>query len=299
MALELKIDITQDLETGESIRIDDITGNYTPSNTGGYGFPNTSINAVTKTRFLFRSYLTTQQAENVTECIPNVEYQVTGTGSGVVEVDGKEFSLGDVFILEADGTPTIPSGLYVTQTGAYAVLPTFLPTDGNVEFTPAEIGINQLTFPDSAYQTTYEIYTTEYLEGASFPAGTYIVSGTSLDVIEVASTGFQYRVGEVFTVGSTDTFTNVSGTNSVAFQDSTVTEDFPLFYDSWTAYKTVEQEYVNDACCNKECVEQKLFRMNATFEAIVINYQDDLNLDDSGTQGLLDEIIDLSNQQCP
>lgn len=298
MALSPKIYPTLDLSTGMTLRIDDITGNYTALNTGGYGAPNTPITSVTRVRFLVSSFLTEAAASNVTECVPSVEYEVTGSGVDPVEVDNKEFLLGDRFILEVDATPTIPDGLYVTQTGRYAVITDFLPADQYTELNPALIGIDSTTFPDSAYQATYELYTTEYLEGATFQAGTYIVAGTSLDVIEVASTGFRYNVGEVFTVDGSDTFTDISGTNTINLLDSQVTQDFPLYYDAWVLYNLIEQEYVNDACCNKPCLEQKLFKMNTLFEAVKINYQDELSLDDSGTQGLLDEIINIGNQNC-
>jgi len=263
MTLIPKLNITQDTDTGLNILINEITGNYTSENTGGYGGTNPAITDVTVVRFLFSSYLTETQADqNVTECVAGYEYEVWGTGAGDVVVDDKTFVLGDVFILEVDATPVIGDDLYLKETGRFSFITDFLPADGSVEVTPSSMGIDETTFPDSVYHAKYEVYTTDYLQSAPFPAGTYYVLGDALNVIEVASTGYKYNAGEVFTVDGSDTFTDVTGTNSVCKLNAYVTYNFPLFYNAIVLYNSIQQEYVSDTCANKPCLEQKLFKMN-------------------------------------
>ena len=296
MALNRKLYITQDFVNGDKTRIDEVTGFYSTENTGGYNYPNITQGDVKKTRWVFSSYLKEQQASTVLACVSNVEYEVTGTGSGTVVVDNKTFLLGDTFVLVVDATPTIGSGLTLTETGRFAYATSFLPSLLYEEFSPSEFGINSLTFPDSAYQVSSEIYTTGYLAAATFPAGTYIVSGASGTVIQVASTNYRYRVNEVFTTTSSTAFSNISGTGTIYKLEDSVTCAFPLYFDALQARNEVaislSQAPLN---CNRD-LTYKLFQIDNRLEAIRYNYEDVLNLDDSGTQTLLNEIIEIKTQ---
>jgi len=91
------------------------------------------------------------------------------------------------FVLEVDATPVIGANLKLRQTGRYALITDFLPPDQYLSVIPSHMGIDSLTYPNSAYHATYEIYTTEYLEAASFPAGTYIVVGASMISVTTTS----------------------------------------------------------------------------------------------------------------
>lgn len=297
MALNRKLYITQDFVNGNLIRIDEVTGNYTAENTGGYGFPNLVESAVTQVRFMFSSYQKEENASTSLVCVSNVEYEVIGTGSNTVDVDNKEYVLGDIFVLMSDAVPIIGSGLSLVETGRFACVSTFLPSDLYETFAPSELGINALTFPDSAYEVGSEIYTTQYLAAASFPAGTYIVQGANGTVITVASTGFRYRVGEVFTTTGTTTFSNFSGTGTICLFYDNVTCAFPLYYEAFQARNEVaialSQAPLN---CNQS-LTYKLFQIDNRLEAIRYNYEDVLNLDASGTQTLLNEILEIKTEQ--
>lgn len=295
-----KLDITQDLDTGLTIRVDDITGAYTTENPGGYGFPNPEIYEVNRVRFLFSSYLSIISADqNVTECIASVEYQVYGSGNSTVDVDGKSFILGDKFIIETDATPVIGTGLLLKETGRFATITNFLPNDLFIDFVPSQTGNNQLIFQDSAYQSLYQVFITQYFSGASFPAGTYIVKGDPLKRIQVTSTGFEYNAGEVFAVSGADTFTDITGTNSICKLEADTVYNFPLIYYAWQAKNVVEQQYVLRNCGCKEKYAFALSEIQSRLDAIAINYEDDLNNDDSGTQAMLDDILSIANVNCP
>lgn len=290
MALDLKLYITEDLNDGTTVRIDDITGDYTSENTGGYGTPNPKMSDVTKTRFLFSSYLTvTNLNENVTECESGKEYKVNGSGVNTVVVDTKTYSLGDTFVLETDATPVIGSGLTLAETGRFAYPTTFLPSDLSIEFTPSLFGIDSLEFPDSAYIVTYEVYTTEYAAG-TIGAGTYIVLGTS-GTIDIS--GVTYNAGEVFTQDSSFTFT---GSNNIALFNADVEYSFPLYYFALQARNNVANEYVQKNCKCKEGLGYKLFKIDSRLSAIKFNFENVINVDYSGTQTLLDEIIEIEGE---
>ena len=77
---------------------------------------------------------------------------------------------------------------------------------GYVSFSPTQTGDkgNNLIFRDSVFTVNYEVYTTQYAAG-TIAAGTYIVKGTAGQYITIGSE--TYYVGEVFTKGTSFTFT--------------------------------------------------------------------------------------------
>lgn len=288
-----------DYNTGETLRNDEITGNYTPDNTGGYGSPNPAIWQVNKVRFMFSSFLTYRDASSgITECLTNVEYRVISSGIPApvgpaprVTVDTKRYFLGDTFVLMSDQTPTIPTSLLLEETGRYACVTPFLPADFYTTFAPSAFGIDSLIFPDSAYTSTEEIYTTSYLAGATFPAGTYIVKGDPLNRIDVSST--EYYAGETFTVTGNSTFTDITGTNEVCLYVTSGTLTFPLTYYAQKVKDDIQTAYTTAGCPCKEQLEHPLFQVNSRLEAIRKMYKDELNNSDSYTQTLLDEIASI------
>lgn len=274
MATNLEILVTQDFATGDVVRIDDITDNYT-----------TTINA---TRFLFSNYSKDLLVNtDITECKTNVEYVVTGSGANTVIVDTKTFVLGNVFSLRIDATPTIGSGLKLAETGRVVSFSTFLPTNIYKEFSPSEFGIDALTFNDSTFKCTYEVYDTEITSGAGKAAGTYIVK-TGTAVIS----GATYRAGEV--IIKTSTFTLTSGT--IYLIDESQEFVFPLYFNALQARNDIANAYVKQGCTCRNELELKLFKIDNLLEAIRYNFQDVINIDYSGTQTMLDQIIEISTE---
>jgi len=290
-----KIYITQDLDTGLTIRIDEITGDYTDTN-NGYGFPNPYIYDVTKMRFLFSSYLSeTFISTAVSQCKAGVQYVVSGSGSNTVVVDTKTFVLGDTFILEVDATPVIGSGLSLNTTGIFAMQTDFLPGEEWLLVIPSQMGVDSLIYPDSVYHTVAQYFTTEYTQGQSLSAGTYIVKGDAGNVINVS--GVSYNPGETFTLTGTDTFSDTTGTSSVCLYVTSATDNTPLTYWSYK-YKTVlQQKYASNSCGCNEKYALAIEEINNLLDAIEYNYQDDLNNDDSGTQIIIDKIAQIGTTE--
>lgn len=296
MSLQTKVSIAgisgQNLLTGMQLIPFDITGAYDPiNNIGGYGTPNPLISATKKTRFLISSYLTEQNFnDNITYCNPGVEYTIYGSGSNTVVIDTKIFHLNDTFIIEVGAIPTIGAGLTIKETGRFAAITTFLPTSlvapfSSYSLTPSECGINQLIFPDSIYTLIYESYSTEYSAG-TIAAGTYIVKGTPLQTITIS--GINYNVGEVFIKTGSFTFT---GSATICLFESSCQDTQPLYYYAYTAKNNVLQLYVSDGCNCAEEVKSVLDFISSMLFAIIINFEDDLKNDISGTQTLLNKIV--------
>lgn len=292
--------ISFDYNTGETVRLDDITGNYNDQNTGGYGIPNPHIYDVNKVRFMFSSFLTVRDAsQSVTECLTNVEYEVYRLGpvnigpSPRVTVDTKIYLAGDKFVLMSDQTPVINSVLALRETGRYACVSPFLPADYYTTFAPSAFGIDNLYFPDSAYTATEEVYTTSYLANVSFPAGTYIVKGDPLNRITVDDSGISYYAGETFTTTGSTFFEDVTGTNEVCLYVAEGTITFPLCYNAQKTKDEILASYTTQGCPCREQLQHPLFQIDSRLQAIQYNYRDELNNSDSYTQTLLDEIASI------
>lgn len=293
MALNLNIVPTRSLN-GQTVYFSDYTGIYDAIlNPGGYNGPNIGIASVTGTRFLFNSFLLQQAATSSTVIVANVQYQVGGTGSFVW--DTKTYSVGDTFISMLSGTPTLGS-CTLTQTGVYSPVVDFLPTDVQTgDFTPSLFGINDLAFPDSTYSVLYEIYTTKYTSG-TVPAGTYLVGGVVGATVTINS--ITYRVGEVFTTGSSHTMTGAGFLSTYATStldiDGNVSPHY--FLMNYTAFTAIQQLELFIAQTKYSCntnLGAVLALATDKMQAIYINFQDDLGLNFSGTQALLDDIVNL------
>lgn len=290
-----------DYSAGETLRIDDITGNYNAENTTGYGSPNPAIWQVNKVRFLFSSFLTERNANtNVKECLTNVEYRVVSSGIAApsgptprVIVDTKRYFLNDTFILMSDQTPVISISLALEETGRYACVTPFLPVDFFTTFAPSAFGIDQLIFPDSAYTSTEEVYTTSFVAGNVFSAGTYIVKGDPLNRIKVAESGSSYYVGEVFTTTTDTSFSDDIGTNQICLFAASGTLTFPLTYYAQKVKDNIQTAFTTAGCPCKDQLEFPLFQVYSRLQAIQENYADELNNSDSYTQTLLDEIASI------
>lgn len=274
MATELEILVSQDFATGNVVRIDDITANYTDT-----------VNA---TRFMFSNYSKDLQVNtDVKECKANVEYVVTGSGANTVVVDTKIFTLGSVFTLRVDATPTIGLNLKLAETGRVLSYSSFLPTNLYKEFSPSEFGIDALTFNDSSFKCTYEVFTTKFISGDTPSAGTYIVkSGTAAIGTSV------YRAGELIVATSIFSL----GDGDIYLLDASQEFVFPLFYNALQARNEIANAYVKQGCTCRNELELKLFKIDNILEAIRYNFEDVINLDYSGTQTMLDQIIEISTE---
>lgn len=299
MTLIPRISREQSLYTGEYTDIFDITGAYSVTdNPGGYGAPNPTIGSITRTRFIFCSYLTEQYAEKpVFECLPGVQYEVYGSGSNTVVVDSKTYTLGDIFILQVQATPSIGDGLFLKKTGKFAALTKFVPTKtapvySSQRFVPSECGIDTLIFPDSTYQCVYELYGQAFSAGA-INAGTYLVSGVYMEDTAVIS-GVTYNVGEVVIIPSNTTFTGTADLN--AFIAESEPFNYPLYYYAWQSKINIEDLYVSDSCTCRGDYALALSQIQSMLEAIDINFDYELNNDFSGTQTLLYNIQRIAEQ---
>jgi len=298
--IRLRVDIDFDINTGETFKALDYTGPYEATlNPGGFGAPNIEYSDVNATRFIWSSYLKETTAGASSTIVNGVEYLVGGTGS--FTFDTKTYSAGDTFISMTNGTPTL-NDCTLTQTGRYCSVTDFLPADiQSSDFTPSLLGIDSLIFPDSTYSVEYEVYTTVYAAGTLRPAGTYIVTGSVGDTVTVGSA--TYRIGEVFTQGST--FTTTGAGSIVAYYATTVDDNgepdytyFLLGYNAYQAIKNLELSIANSQC---PCVSKalpKLQTVNNNWQALQLNFSNDLSLDISGSQILLDEIISITSTPC-
>lgn len=292
MALALKLYPTQDINTGLTLVIDDITGAYTSLNLGGYGAPNPLITDITKVRFVFSTYLSETQASPVTDCLMGVEYIVGGTGT--VVVDTKTFTTGQTFILQQDGTPSIATTATLTETGRFAGNCTFLPTLLNATFVPSDLNITGLVFqPDTTVTCTYEVYTGNIAAGAGNAAGTYIVQGTPITDTVIIGTSV-YQVGEV--INPTGIFT-FSGSGTLCLLNAFVTEPFPIIYQTYQFYIAAMQEFVNGCSCS--CGGKiKVCRLAAILEDVREQFENSFSVDYSLMQTLFDEATQISQNTC-
>jgi len=301
--IRLKPNITFDFNTGETFTVTDNTGIYDATvNPTGYGAPNIEASDVTATRMIFGNYITETRPQSAATSIEaGVEYHAVGTGSFVY--DTKTVLAGETFIFQSTDSVTLPSTLIIVPTGRFNPVINFVPTDVTTgDFTPSLLGDTNTVFADSIYNLQYDVFTTKYLASESFGAGTYIVSGDIGTIIAVDSV--EYRVGEVFIVGSTESFTVIEGDNAfVSKFYQTVTDangdaDFVYFlcgYYAWQAIVDTQNRLANGCCNCKDKIQSNLVRMWNNWVAIL----DQLSVIDgvidlSGCQILLYEIVSLS-----
>jgi hypothetical protein len=287
-----------DFETGETFVVNDLTGIYdTTTNLTGYGTPNIEASEVNAVKFIFGSYLTESEASFSTTIEAGREYTALGTGSFVF--DTKTVSAGETFIFMSDGTPTLPSTLTLVETGRFSSTTDFLPSDVlSSNFTPSLLGIDETVFPDSIYSMQMNVYTTSYAAGSTRPAGTYIVYGDIGDTITVD--GVTYRINEEFTSASTFNFT---GSAFIAKYYTTTTnangdDDLVYFlcgYHAWQGILSLQNRVIS-VHCNTKTKNSLIICWNKWQSILSQLSVVDGQIDISGCQILLDEIIQLSLQ---
>lgn len=301
MSVRLKPNIVFNFINGETFKINDNTGIYDVTlNPTGYGYPNLDANSVTAVRLIFSSYVKEQEAvTNATSIIAGVEYQVVGSGS--FTYDSKTYNAGDVFISMADGTPTLPSTITLSETGRFQPVTNFIPTDVvSDDFTPSLLGINNTIFPDSVYSLQMDAYTTQYSAGSGIPAGTYLVNGTVGQTVVIS--GVTYRVGEVFTQGSTFTMTGSAKISlfNTTTKDVDGNDDYVYFLCGYYAFKALlnmQNRLVASNCTCKDKLETNLNLAWNIWVNIINQFSSvDGQIDISGIQTGLEEIVSLDKQ---
>lgn len=301
--IRLRVGIIYDINTGETFKATDYTGPYDiVENPGGYGGPNIPYSAVNATRFIWSSYLQEINASTSSVIVSGVEYEISGNGSFVW--DTKTHTSGSIFISMLSGTPTLGTCV-LTQTGRFCSVTTFLPAQIETsDFTPSLTGVNSLIFQDTTENLQYDVFTTvRTIDDSPISAGTYIVIGNVGDTITIDG-GATYRIGEVFTLE--DDFNISSGSASLVLYYATTVDDdgnpnyryFLLDYYKEQAIKTFELQLANTICACKAKSEDKLIKCWINEQAIQNNFVGDLNLDISGTQILLDQIMELAQNNC-
>lgn len=275
-----------DIDAIVSYNLDDLS-TLRVTDTSNYGSPNPEITDVNATRFVFSSVNgQASRQTNVTALQANVEYQLVGTGS--MTINGKTFSAGNTFILRVSVTVTPPSTLQIDETGYYSPVTSYDPaTETYEQFVPSQVGIpDNLYFPDNIFTCEYDVFTTEYLEGIVFPAGTYIVTGTG--TIDVDINGYTYNVGEVFTTTASSYFLNVTGTNKVVQLYGSTTFYFMTYKYAYQVYES----YIN-AIAEGQCgtsLQSNFVQVHALLHSNIINFEKGISVDLTAMQNTLDII---------
>jgi hypothetical protein len=246
-----------------------------------------SISDVKAVRFLFSTYNSVLNSGTVGALIANNEYIVI---TGTFEMNGIDYSSGDVFVAYAAFTLPVDPTLLVSSTGYYSTYNTLIPsTITNYNFYPSDLNENSTTFADSARTVNYEIYTTESAAG-TIAAGTYIVKGTPNTFISIV-VGLKtqkYYVGQVFTKSGSFTF---SGTPTVvrSFDENS--------FDFWTnaASSVIYQSYVNSLSNStlnaSEDFKDNFIRTNTLYSLPYVQSATSIAYDFSAVQASLDIIV--------
>ena len=255
--------------------------------TSNYGTPNPEVTDVNATRFVFSSVNgQASRQTNVTALQANVEYQLVGTGG--MTIDGKDFIAGDKFILRVSLTVTPPSTLQIDETGYYSPVTDYDPaTDAYEQFVPSQTGIpDNLYFPDNIFICEYDVYTTEYVETISFPAGTYIVTGNGKIELDIDSNN--YNVGEVFTVSTSTFFFDVTGTNKVVELYGSTTFYFMTYKYAYQVYEKFVQAVAQGQCGTS--LQSNFVQVHALLHSNIINFEKGISVDLTAMQNTLDII---------
>jgi hypothetical protein len=277
-----------DIDAIVSYNLDDLS-TLRVIDTSNYGSPNPDIADVNATRFVFSSVNgQANRQTNVTALQANYEYQLVGTGS--MTIDGKVFNAGEKFILRVSVTVTPPSTLQIDETGYYSPVTDYIPSvDAYEQFVPSQVGIpDNLYFPDNIFTCTYDVYTTEYLEGQTFDEGTYIVVGNIGDKIEVIDNGYDYNVGEIFTIETTTFFDDVTGTNKVVKLEGSTTFYFMTYKYAYQVYENFVQAVAQGQCGTS--LQSNFVQVHALLHSNIINFEKGISVDLTAMQNTLDII---------
>jgi len=275
-----------DIEAIVSYNIDDLA-TLRVTDASNYGTPNPEVTDVNATRFVFSSVSARANIQtNVTSLKANYEYEFVGTGT--ITIDGKIFNAGDTFIFRVDVSVTPPATIQINETGYYSPVTSYDPaTEGYEQFVPSQTGIpDNLYFPDNIFTCEYDVYTTEYLQGDTLGASTYIVVGNGKIVID--DTGMIYNPGEVFTLFGASFFENLVGTNQVVKLYGSTTFYFMTYKYAYQVY----EKYIS-AISVGQCgtsLQSNFVQVHALLHSNIINFEKGISVDLTAMQNTLDII---------
>ena len=279
-----------DIEAIVSYNVDDLA-TLRVIDASNYGTPNPEVTDVNATRFVFSSVNARANIQtNVTSLKANYEYEFVGTGT--ITIDGKTFNAGDTFIFRVDVSVTPPATIQINETGYYSPVTDYDPaTDSYEQFVPSQTGLpDNLYFPDNIFTCEYDVYTTEYVQGNSIGAGTYIVKGLNGGKIEVLGIANDntYNVGETFTIDILTTFNNIVGTNKVVKLEGSTTFYFMTYKYAYEVYES----YIN-AIAEGQCgtsLQSNFVQVHALLHSNIINFEKGISVDLTAMQNTLDII---------
>lgn len=275
-----------DIEAIVSYNIDDLA-TLRVTDASNYGTPNPEVTDVNATRFVFSSVSARANTQtNVTSLKANYEYEFVGTGT--ITIDGKIFNAGDTFIFRVNVSVTPPATIQINETGYYSPVTSYDPaTEGYEQFVPSQTGIpDNLYFPDNIFTCEYDVYTTEYVETISFPAGTYIVTGTGKIELDIDSNN--YNVGEVFTVSTSTFFFDVTGTNKVVKLEGSTTFYFMTYKYAYQVYEKYISAIAAGQCGTS--LQSNFVQVHALLHSNIINFEKGISVDLTAMQNTLDII---------
>lgn len=277
-----------DIEAIVSYNVDDLS-TLRAIDASAYGAPNPEVTDVNATRFVFSSVNARANAlTNVTELKANYEYEFVG--SGTITIDGKTFNAGEKFIFRVDVNVTPPATIQINETGYYSPVTDYDPaTDDYEQFVPSQTGItDESYFPDNIFTCTYNVFTTEYEEGETFDEGTYIVTGLNGGKIEVVDNGYDYNVGEVFTIDAQTTFDDLSGTNKIVKLEGSTTFYFMTYKYAYQVYEKYVQAVAEGQCGTG--LQANFLQVHALLHSNIINFEKGISVDLETMQANLDII---------
>ncbi len=250
-----------------------------------------TIQDVNATRFKFATAQTlSNPSKNVKIAEAFSEYIVV---SGVFTYNGTTYTSGDKFCFVEEFN--IPNTCVVDETGYYIPISTYIPVDsGAAVFTPTQTGFkgSQIYFPDTSFVLDYEVYTTKYNAGATMPIGKYIVIGGGEVLVNGTKT---FLSGEVFSITSTQSFTNTTGTNfCVKYETSTQM----YFYTNYYSFGLFEK-YINKIATSYQLSQQvysDFLQITAKLNACAMYAEQDYGVSVDGIQELLDQVNNNYNQ---
>lgn len=277
-----------DIDAIVSYNLDDLS-TLRVIDTSNYGTPNPEVTDVNATRFVFSSVSARANIQtNVTSLKANYEYEFVGTGT--ITIDGKTFNAGDTFIFRVDVSVTPPATIQINGTGYYSPVTDYDPaTDSYEQFVPSQTGIpDNLYFPDNIFTCEYDVYTTEYTENVTFPAGTYIVTGTGTGKIVVENTAMTYNVGEIFTISVSTFFTDESGVNKVVKLEGSTTFYFMTYKYAYQVYEKYISAIAVGQCGTS--LQSNFVQVHALLHSNIINFEKGISVDLTAMQNTLDII---------
>jgi hypothetical protein len=252
-----------------------------------YAALNSNINDINAVRFLFSTYNSVLNTNEVGVLKQNYEYIVI---SGSFAMDGITYSEGGIFVARQNYTlPT--TGVSVWNTGYYSTYNQYLPKDVSYfRFNPSDLAESGTTFSDSARTVRYEVYNTIVVAGDElYQYAYYIVRGNANDFITLSG-GQKYYVGQVFSVSGSDGFAS-TGSAYVVQQLAVGSFDFWTNANSGAIYQSYVNSLSNSTLNASQDFKDNFIRTNTLYSLPYIQSATSISYDFSAVQASLDIIV--------